>query len=78
MAYKAPRTIINHPGVRSCESAPDQGADAYRHYIELKIGWVMPKGHRNEGGGSTFCNSVWEFKMNEPVYVGPHYRQPSL
>ena len=75
MAYVAPKKIANHPAVASCTSAPDTGADDYRHYVELKDGWVMPRGHRNEGGGSTFCNTVAEFTDFAPVQVGPGFRQ---
>ncbi len=75
MAYTAPKKIADHPAVLSCTSAADEGADEYRHYIELKDGWVMPRGHRNEGGGSTFCNTVRDFADFPPVQVGPGFRQ---
>lgn len=75
MTYKAPKAIINHPAVLSCTSALDEGADEYRHYIELKDGWVMPRGHRNEGGASTFCNKVSDFTDWQPVRVAPGFRQ---
>jgi len=78
MAYKAPKGIFYHPAVKSCESADDAGAPDYRHYVELNDGWVMPRGHRNEGGSSTFCHTVKDFWDFEPVFVGPGYRQPSL
>lgn len=75
MAYRAPKGIVNHPAVQTCTSAEDTGAPDYRHYVELKDGWVMPRGHRNEGGGATFCRTVVEFLELEPVYVGGGFRQ---
>ena len=65
MAYKAPKAIINHPGVAECLDAKAEGADGYRHDVFLKDGWAFKFG-RNAGGKGLFCNTVAEFLDCEP------------
>jgi hypothetical protein len=68
MAYKAPKAIINHPGVAECLDAKAEGADEYRHDVFLKDGWAFKFG-RNAGGQGLFCNTVAEFIDCEPYQV---------
>jgi hypothetical protein len=39
MAYKAPKSIINHPGVQECNCGDAEGSD-YKHDVWLHDGWV--------------------------------------
>jgi hypothetical protein len=36
--YRAPKSVLKHPGVASCTSGFATGADQ-PHYVELKEGW---------------------------------------
>ena len=64
MAYKAPKTIIDHPGVAECT---DGTVDSdYRHDVWLRAGWAWARGV-NEGGRGLFVNTVAEFLHAEPT-----------
>lgn len=66
MPYKPPKGITSHPAVKTCECAIDHGADEYRHYVELKDGWVFRNG-RNAGSGCLFVKTVGEFLFATPM-----------
>lgn len=64
--YKAPASIINHPGVQECVSAEASGLEGYKHDVFLKEGWAFSEG-RNAGCRGCAFNSVAEFKLANPV-----------
>lgn len=64
----APKYIRDHPAVESYDTGANQSSD-YRHYVELKEGWVFTRG-RNEGGSSLFFNNKADFDFAEPVQKG--------
>ena len=66
MAYKAPKGIIDHPAVETCEFGPDSGVEDYKHDVWLKDGWKFKYGRMAGCQGGHF-NSVGDFKHAEPV-----------
>jgi hypothetical protein len=64
MAYKAPKAILNHPGVAECNDGEAAMSD-YRHDVWLKPGWSFRSG-RNAGGRALFCNNVADFRYGNP------------
>lgn len=70
MPYVAPKTVAKHPGVEGCFCGDAEGSD-YRHYVELKDGWVFENG-RGAGCSALFYNQVWEFKHANPILAGSH------
>ena len=68
MSYRAPKGITGHPGVKECLDAEAEGAEGYRHDVNLKAGWAFGCG-RNAGGRSLFCRTVADFLAAEPHQV---------
>lgn len=67
-AFKAPKAIVNHPGVEECEDGPSNGAPEYKYDIFLKEGWEFTNG-RTAGCRSLLCNTVSEFRYANPQQV---------
>lgn len=63
--YKAPKGIINHPGVKECDSGYEGGSD-YKHDVLLKAGWSFNNG-RMAGCLTGFFHTVADFKQAEPI-----------
>jgi len=68
--YKAPKAIIDHPGVQECLYGPDSGVEDYRHDVFLREGWQFKNGRMAGCRGGHF-NSVADFNFAQPVQV-PH------
>ena len=67
--YKAPKTIIKHPGVETCESAMSSGIDnEYKHDVWLKEGWCWNNG-RTKGCRGGHFRRVKDFIYAEPVKI---------
>lgn len=66
MRYKAPKTIIEHPGVMECDDGMADGD--YKHDVFLKEGWVFKYG-RMAGIRSGRFHTVKDFQFAEPVRV---------
>jgi hypothetical protein len=64
MAYKAPKAILNHPGVKSVEDFSPYG-DGYKHDVLLKDGWRFTGG-RMAGCRDARINTVADFKYANP------------
>lgn len=65
--YKAPKSIVNHKGVHSCDYGPDSGCD-YKHDVWLKDGWRFESGRMAGCQGGHF-DTVEDFKYANPVEV---------
>jgi hypothetical protein len=48
--------------------AEAEGAEGYRHDVNLKAGWAFGLG-RNAGGRNLFCRTVADFLAAEPRQV---------
>lgn len=59
------KTIIRHKAVAFYDTGWNQDSD-YKHYCELKDGWVFGRG-RMEGCSSLFFNTLNDFKAAEPM-----------
>lgn len=59
------KTVIKHEAVAYYDTGWNQGSD-YKHYCELKKGWVFEHG-RAEGCSSLFFNTLAEFRYATPV-----------
>ncbi len=64
--YAAPKAIINHPAVETCDYGPDSGVEDYRHDVWLREGWTFKHGRMAGCRGGHF-NSVANFKLANPV-----------
>lgn len=63
--FKAPKTILNHPGVRSVHDGEDEGCDT-KYYVYFKEGWGYPETAGDYSAASWICggkalDSVEEF-----------------
>ena len=65
MSYRAPKTIITHPGVEACDSGHDGGSD-YAHDVLLREGWAFQNG-RMAGSRVGFFHSVADFRDAAPA-----------
>lgn len=59
------KTVKNHKAVAFYDAGWNQDSD-YKHYVELKDGWVFSAG-RMEGCSSLFFNTLADFKYAAPV-----------
>jgi hypothetical protein len=66
MSYTAPKTILNHPAVETCDFGPDSGVEDYRHDVWLREGWTFKYG-RNAGCRGCHFNTVADFLNAKPV-----------
>ncbi len=66
--YKAPKAILNHPGVLECGSAEAGGCatEEYTHDVLLREGWEWQRG-RNAGGRTGLFKTVADFKYWNPI-----------
>ena len=64
---QAPKYVSSNPGVAFYDTGENQGSD-YRHYAELKEGWVQQNG-RNAGGTTMFFNTRFDFLYANPVLL---------
>ena len=66
------KTVKKHEAVALYDTGDNQGSD-YKHYCELKEGWVFAYG-RAEGCSSLFFNTLKEFAYAEPMrFKDGHY-----
>lgn len=65
--YKAPKAILNHPGVKACEDGYAQGC-SHKHSVLLLPGWDFT-GRDLAGGGCGFFDSYREFMEYKPCKV---------
>lgn len=65
MTYKAPITILRHPGVEECLSGDDEGMD-YKHAVWLREDWRFERG-RMAGCRSGNFNRVADFLYANPM-----------
>ncbi len=65
--YRAPKTILNHPGVLECDSAEAGGADPedYTHDVLLQQGWEFTFG-RMTGCRTGMFKTVADFRQAAP------------
>jgi hypothetical protein len=68
MAYQAPKTIKNHPGVEACEDGDAEGFD-YKHHVWLRDGWAYENG-RMAGTRTGNFHTVRDFLHANPVRRG--------
>ena len=59
------KTVRNHKAVAFYDSGDNQSSD-YKHYCELKTGWVFKTG-RMAGCSSLFFNTLQDFRYAEPI-----------
>lgn len=62
------RTVQKHPGVALYDSGRNQDSD-YRHYVELKDGWLFKYGNA-AGCRVLFFNTLADFLYAEPAPEG--------
>ena len=65
MAYKAPKTIAEHPAVFECDSGKANGSD-YKHDVLLREGWVFAFG-RMAGCRSGLFHTAADFIQAQPT-----------
>lgn len=76
--FKAPKGIINHPGVKECTSAESEGCDdpGRKYFVVLHEGWHFSMKDGIDGKTEkydetaarrmAFVDSVADFKWQEP------------
>jgi hypothetical protein len=64
--YVAPKGIVGHPAVETCDYGPDSGVEDYRHDVWLHEGWIFKYGRMAGCRGGHF-NSVRDFIFAEPT-----------
>lgn len=68
--YKAPKSIISHPGVAECDDALARGCELpNRHDVLLKDGWTFEGLDHFAVRQCGFFASVQEFKNANPMRV---------
>lgn len=67
--FRAPKAIIDHPGVEECLHGPSVGVDDYRYDVWLKEGWRFMRDY-DEGTRGGHFNSVADFLYALPTNVG--------
>ena len=66
--YHAPKGIVDHPAVETCDYGPDSGVEDYRHDVWLRDGWTFKRGRMAGCRGGHF-HTVADFLRAEPVQV---------
>ena len=66
--YTAPKGIVSHPAVETCDYGPDSGIEDYRHDVWLREGWEFKRGRMATCRGGHF-NTVADFLHAEPIKV---------